>query len=243
MPAPPEDGPTEVFGLPETKVTRVTTHALWSGYIGALAAKVTTIGDRPVFSQATNVDDTFKSMDPDLVTNAPVEPYLDPMLWRQLKAVLQFLQSNEYPHVPNPLPCKKRASVALIIRIRPSAPASAFYDSNTCGATVATSKKRLENFFAQQWVQQGEPEVLFIKRASRTGDRWTGQIAFPGGGRESDDETDCATSVRETHEEIGLDLNADHCMMVGNLPEQVVTTWWSKVPYVRACPGTLACYN
>jgi 8-oxo-dGTP pyrophosphatase MutT (NUDIX family) len=159
------------------------------------------------------------------------EPYLDPMLWRQLRGVLQFLQSNKYPHVPDPPPCKKRASVALIVRFRPLTPDSVTYDSNLCGATAATSEQRLENFFNQQWVQQGEPEILFIKRATRTGDRWTGQIAFPGGGREPNDGDDCATGVRETREEIGLDLNADHCMLVGNLPEQVVTTWWSKVPY------------
>lgn len=160
------------------------------------------------------------------------EPYLDPMLWRQLKGVLQFLQNNKYPHVPNPSPCKKRASVALIVRVRPPAPDSMIYNSNSCGATAATSEQRLETFFNQQWVQQGEPEILFIKRATRTGDRWTGQVAFPGGGREPNDENDCAASVRETREEIGLDLSADHCMLVGNLPEQVVTTWWSKSPYV-----------
>lgn len=162
----------------------------------------------------------------------PFEPYLDPMLWHKLNGVLQYLQKNQYPHVSNPPSCKKRASVALIVRIRPTDPTSATHLPESYG-TALPSKQRLDSFFAQQWVQQGEPEVLFIKRASRSGDRWTGHIAFPGGGREEKDEDDCATSVRETHEEIGLDLNADHCMLVGNLPEQVVTTWWSKVPYAR----------
>lgn len=161
---------------------------------------------------------------------APVEPYLDPMLWRHLKGVLQFLQSNRYPHVPNPAPSKKRASVALIVRIRPVNPITDNYDPHTCGPTIGGSEQRLENFFDQKWVQQGEPEILFIKRASRTGDRWTGQIAFPGGGREENDESDCVTGIRETREEIGLDLNADHCLQIGNLPEQIVTTGWSKVP-------------
>ena len=166
---------------------------------------------------------------------ARIEPFLDPMLWRQLRGALQFLQSHKYPYVPNPPSCTKRASVALIVRVRPATPTSEDFNPKVCGAAVGVSEKRLENFFAQQWVQQGEPEVLFIKRASRTGDRWTGHIAFPGGGRELNDQDDCATSVRETQEEIGLDLNADHCMLVGNLPEQVVTTWWSKKPYVRVC--------
>lgn len=158
------------------------------------------------------------------------EPFLDPMLWRQLKDVLQYLQANKYPHLPNPPSCTKRASVALIIRFRPPLAVPAAFDTEKCGPSVASATERLESFFAQQWVQQGDPEILFIKRASRKGDRWTSHIAFPGGGREQADENDCATSIRETQEEIGLQLNADHCLMIGNLPEQIVTTWWSKQP-------------
>ena len=70
--------------------------------------------------------------------------------------------------------------------------------------------------------------MLFIKRAVRKGDRWTGHVAFSGGKMEADDLNDCSTSVRETKEEIGLDLDIDHFIMVGNLPERVVTTSWGK---------------
>ncbi|KAL8831013.1 MAG: hypothetical protein Q9191_001109 [Dirinaria sp. TL-2023a] len=152
------------------------------------------------------------------------------MLWRQLRDCLRFLQTNKYPHIPNPPSCKKRASVALIIRFRPPLAVPAVFDSKSCGPSLPSATERLENFFAQQWVQQGEPEILFIKRASRAGDRWTSHVAFPGGGREPGDEDDCAASVRETREEIGLDLITDHCITIGNLPEQLVTTWWSKQP-------------
>ncbi|MDG6989259.1 MAG: CoA pyrophosphatase [Nitrososphaerota archaeon] len=51
------------------------------------------------------------------------------------------------------------------------------------------------------------PEVLLIKRAERTGDPWSGQIAFPGGKMQSGDGTARNTAVRETLEEIGVDLN------------------------------------
>lgn len=49
-------------------------------------------------------------------------------------------------------------------------------------------------------------EVLFIHRAVRVGDTWSGQIAFPGGRREPTDVDLRATAVRETLEEVGVDL-------------------------------------
>ena len=52
------------------------------------------------------------------------------------------------------------------------------------------------------------PELLFIERAAREGDPWSGQIAFPGGRREPQDESDLSTAIRETQEEVGLTLSS-----------------------------------
>lgn len=52
-------------------------------------------------------------------------------------------------------------------------------------------------------------EVLFILRAEYAGDPWSGNIAFPGGHIESDDDTVRAAAERETLEEIGIDLQRE----------------------------------
>jgi 8-oxo-dGTP pyrophosphatase MutT (NUDIX family) len=54
----------------------------------------------------------------------------------------------------------------------------------------------------------GGPELLFIERARREGDPWSGQMAFPGGRREGYDLDLQVTAARETHEEVGVTLSA-----------------------------------
>ncbi len=49
-------------------------------------------------------------------------------------------------------------------------------------------------------------ELLFIRRANYQGDPWSGDVAFPGGGIETQDADSRATAERETSEEIGLVL-------------------------------------
>lgn len=49
-------------------------------------------------------------------------------------------------------------------------------------------------------------EVLLIRRAERAGDPWSGHMAFPGGHSDAGDINLAHTAIRETKEEIGLDL-------------------------------------
>lgn len=48
--------------------------------------------------------------------------------------------------------------------------------------------------------------LCFIQRATRAGDRWSGQMALPGGRGDPGDRGPRHTAERETHEEVGVDL-------------------------------------
>lgn len=50
------------------------------------------------------------------------------------------------------------------------------------------------------------PEVLFIERAKRSGDPWSGHMAFPGGRVDPTDPSARLAAERETREEVGVDL-------------------------------------
>jgi len=56
-------------------------------------------------------------------------------------------------------------------------------------------------------VRGGDPDVLLMRRAHHERDPWSGHISFPGGSHESADPDLRATAVRETQEELGLDLD------------------------------------
>jgi 8-oxo-dGTP pyrophosphatase MutT (NUDIX family) len=52
-------------------------------------------------------------------------------------------------------------------------------------------------------------EMLFIERAARPDDPWSGDIGFPGGKVEDGEIDPLVTAERETREEIGLDLRGE----------------------------------
>ncbi len=50
--------------------------------------------------------------------------------------------------------------------------------------------------------------LLFIKRSASDRDPFSGHMAFPGGRRESADKSKLETAIRETYEEVGININS-----------------------------------
>jgi 8-oxo-dGTP pyrophosphatase MutT (NUDIX family) len=69
----------------------------------------------------------------------------------------------------------------------------------------------------RQGTSDAGAELLFIRRSERDDDPWSGHIAFPGGRYENDDGTILTTAVRETREEVGIDLTG--ATLVARLPD------------------------
>lgn len=104
--------------------------------------------------------------------------------------------------------------------------------------TTAATREAAVAVVLREWQQ--ETEVLFIKRAEKQGDPWSGHMAFPGGHREPDDADLAAAAMRETHEEIGLPIVRSQ--LIGELPEQRPAAYGRRpdmlvAPYVFAIGG------
>jgi len=82
--------------------------------------------------------------------------------------------------------------------------------------------------------KDGQSYIVFIKR-TQTVREHKGQIAYPGGGRESGDKTLLDTAIRESHEEIGV-LPKD-VEILGELDDVITTTSnYIVTPFVGCIP-------
>ncbi|KAG0056851.1 hypothetical protein BGZ83_003145 [Gryganskiella cystojenkinii] len=197
---------------------------------------------------------------------------------REIKALASIIDSLGPPRkVASHPPKYRRASVAIIIRVRPnhkiyaqhnntrrhsSSRQQSFPSSNTSSPSNSTvlvddptqlrpiqaieHPESIDDFFNQDWVKTGTPEILFIERATRKTDRWSGHVALPGGKQELH-EDDQETAARETLEEIGLDLSdPSHFRCVGQLDDRELWTSFGRVflmvlspfVYIQLSPST-----
>lgn len=75
--------------------------------------------------------------------------------------------------------------------------------------------------------------ILLQKRSSRV-DSHKGEISFPGGKRDPNDESMLATAIRETHEEMGID--PQDVRVFGALDQTSTTTGYLTYPFVGTIP-------
>ena len=64
--------------------------------------------------------------------------------------------------------------------------------------------------------------ILFIRRADRSGDPWSGHMALPGGRRDPSDLDLAGTAMRETAEEVGVELRRED--LAGSLSDVIPRT-------------------
>jgi len=203
---------------------------------------------------------------------------------REIQALASIIDSLGPPRkVASHPPKYRRASVAIIIRVRPNHQLYAQHNStssrrsrytqqqhtstsSTQSTTTTDTKEKIvddptklrpiqaiehpesiDEFFEQDWVQTGTPEILFIERATRKTDRWSGHVALPGGKQELH-EDDQETAARETLEEIGLDLSdPSHFRCVGQLDDRELWTSFGRVflmvlsPFGKSCVCVCVC--
>ena len=67
-------------------------------------------------------------------------------------------------------------------------------------------------------IANDKPAALFIKRTENPGDSYSGHVAFPGGKMSEADNSPLDTAVRETVEEVGINLN-DDSICIGRLDD------------------------
>ncbi|KAF8898441.1 hypothetical protein BD779DRAFT_1666289 [Infundibulicybe gibba] len=150
-----------------------------------------------------------------------------------LSRALHRIRTTPPRIIASPPTQPRRAAVALLIRVVPSQVTPAQAEPST--------QPTLSEFFELDWVNDpnARPEILFLQRDNSTHDdaslaqtrvRNTNEahVAFPGGRTEADDEGGLYTAMRQTWEEIGIDLAERHYTCVGQLDDREITTSLGK---------------
>lgn len=81
--------------------------------------------------------------------------------------------------------------------------------------------------------REPEPSFLLVRRAHSPRDPWSGQMALPGGRRDPEDTDLRETAVRETREEVGIELGQSGTLL-GRLPDLKPTS--RAIPRLTIAP-------
>ncbi|KAG9314567.1 hypothetical protein JVU11DRAFT_5368 [Chiua virens] len=156
-----------------------------------------------------------------------------------LSRALHRIRTTPPRIIASPATQPRRAAVAIIIRVVPP-------PATSLPADVPTGIPTLSQFFELDWVKDpaARPEILFLQRDGGSSDdlktslsgegsahrssKAEAQLAFPGGRMEEGDEGGLYTALRQTWEEIGLDLAERDFTCVGQLDDREITTSLGK---------------
>jgi len=148
-----------------------------------------------------------------------------------LSRALHRIRSTPPRIIASPATQQRRAAVAIIIRVTPN-PAYRLPSPQ-----LPTT---LSEFFLLDWANDpaAQAEILFLRRGYTENERAVAQdrprnkddahVAFPGGRTEDGDEGGLYTAMRQTWEEIGIDLAEKDFMLVGQLDDREITTSLGK---------------
>ncbi|KAF8971458.1 hypothetical protein BDZ97DRAFT_1913936 [Flammula alnicola] len=168
------------------------------------------------------------SNDPTMNKESP--PSTVPLLARALHRI----RSTPPRIIASPPTQPRRAAVALIIRVVPS--------PNNPLPPNPDKPLTLTQFFEADWVNDphARPELLYLHRDNAVvtdASLWQAKlrhntneahVAFPGGRQEPDDEGGLYTAMRQTWEEIGIDLAEPCYTCIGQLDDREITTSLGK---------------
>jgi 8-oxo-dGTP pyrophosphatase MutT (NUDIX family) len=82
--------------------------------------------------------------------------------------------------------------------------------------------------------EDGGAEVILTLRVEHPSDPHSGQVSFPGGRKEPDDDNRVHTALRETHEELGIP--PERVRVIGRLDEMLTVTGYHVSPIVGCVP-------
>lgn len=142
---------------------------------------------------------------------------------------LELIKGFQEVHVEDSK-VKRRSSVAIIIRF-PGINLDHDEEDQVLPRLKQSSISDLNN-----------AEMLFIKRAASERDRWSSHIALPGGKRDAEDVSDVDVAIRETWEEVGLNLY-NNGTYIGPLDQRLVKVSWGSRVAMTLCPYVFVLTN